>query len=135
MRGTGTPRLGIEIDVNQLAQRTARLQPLPGRQFRGRLRHAPDQIAENRRTYRAAEAQIGQFADEAKLLQGAQRDLFDVHGARLRLLQRVDIHVLKVGYGSIRRSGRRRRARRRRGVGTTRRLRQRGARHQLRDVT
>ncbi|KXW57053.1 hypothetical protein FEMY_24290 [Ferrovum myxofaciens] len=61
---------GFKIEVDQLAQRTVLLQPVPCRQLRCRFGHASDYIAQNRRAHDTIDPQFAQFLDKAELRQG-----------------------------------------------------------------
>ena len=94
-----------KIDVDQFAQSTLRLQPVPGGQFGGRFGHASNDVAEDGRAQGAVDAQFGELLGKTELRQGVQGEMLDADRARLGLLQGVNIDLLKVGGGSLGRYG------------------------------
>ena len=71
----------LKIDVQQFTQAALLAQPTVGGQFRTRRRHAPDNNAQDRRPYRAGEAQLTQQLGKLHLAHGPQTDLFNPYRA------------------------------------------------------
>jgi hypothetical protein len=85
-----------EVNVDQLTQGAVLLQPVPGRQFRPRLAHSADQVAQDRCLHHPFDAQVVQRLDQTQLACRMQTDVFDAHRPGLRHLQRVHIDFLEV---------------------------------------
>ena len=92
---------GLEVDLDQFAQGTARSQPAIGSAFRAGHRHAPDDGADRGRTLATVEPQPAQQRDQLHLLHGPQPDLFDSHTARSQQLQRIDVDAVELFFRSV----------------------------------
>ena len=76
--------------------------PTPGGQLRCRLRHAADEVTQNRRAHDAVDTQGGQFLDQTQLRKRMERHMLDPYRAGLRQLQGLDIDRLDIGTGRCR---------------------------------
>ena len=89
-------RHAVEINLEQLAQRTLCLQPIPGGQLRGRLCDAPDQIAQNASAHDAINTQFAQFVDQTQFCHRMQGHVLNADRARLREGQGIDLDLLNL---------------------------------------
>ena len=90
---------GLEIDIEEFAERTPLAEPAPGRALRARHRHAADDRAHGHGPRAAVETQMLQEFREAELFHRPQPHVLDTGRTRAHHLQGRHIHRLHSGTG------------------------------------
>ena len=94
---------GLKVDVEQLPETAALLQPAVRRALRGGRGQTPDDGAGGRAAQGAVDAQPGQQRRQVQLLERPQADLLHADAAGADQPQRVDIDRLHIGRSGARR--------------------------------